>query len=78
METVKVSFEELKAAISELEARGKPGYKISVSVEDRKLIISAMDRGDNILEAILYDDSSLGAQFRMTHRLMFMKDKKGL
>jgi hypothetical protein len=75
---VKVDLEELKAAIGEMEARGKPGTKIGVEIKDRRLILSCDDRGDNGLEAVLYDGTTLGAQFRMTHRLMFMKDKKSL
>lgn len=72
---IKVDFEELKAAISELEARGK-SEQIGVKIIDRQLRITCEDRNDNMMEAILYDNNSLGAQFRMTHRLMYMKDKK--
>lgn len=75
---IKVDLDELKAAISELEARGKPGSRIDVQVDDRKLLLSCTDRNDNTVQAILYNDRTLGAEFKLTERLMFMKDKKRL
>jgi len=73
---LKLNLEELKAALAELEARGNPGEPINIVIEDHKVILSCNDRTQNIMEAILYDNATLGAQFRMTNRLMFMKDKK--
>ena len=75
MNEIKISLEELKAAIGEMEARGK-GDKISVKIADRKLSLSCIDRSDNQIEAVMYDNCNLGAEFRMTHRLMYMKEKK--
>ena len=75
MSEVRLDLEEFKAALNELEARGKPGSKIVVKIEDRKLIMSCVDRNDNILEAIIYSNGNLCAQFRHTERLMFMKKK---
>lgn len=75
---IKVDLDELKAAISELEARSKPGSRIDVQVDDRKLLLSCSDRNDNTVQAILYNDRALGAEFKLTERLMFMKDKKRL
>ena len=73
---VKVSLEELKAAIAELEARGKDEF-INIEIEDnRNAIFSCSDPGDNIMEAILYHDRNMTAGFKYTSRLMFMKDKK--
>lgn len=75
MSKVKIDLSELKAAIAEIEARTNDMH-ISVEVEDKKVKLTASDRTDNAVEAILYEDGSLGAQFRCTERLMYMKDKK--
>jgi hypothetical protein len=75
MSKVKISLDELKAAISEIEGRTQE-LTIDVEINDRQLKISASDRSENIVEAVLYDGGNLGAQFRCTERLMFMKDKK--
>lgn len=72
---MKVKLEELKAALAELEARGKGDFVI-LEISDNRLNISCQDRYENLLEAIVYNDRALGAQFRMTHRLMYMEDKK--
>lgn len=71
---VRVDIAELKAAIAEIESRSND-LKVTVEIDDRKVKISAADRGDNMLVAILYEDSALGAQFSCTERLMFMKKK---
>jgi hypothetical protein len=72
---VRVQLDELKAALAEIEGRTND-LKVTIEFDDRKLRISAADRGENIVEAVLYEDGNLGAQFRCTERLMFMKDKK--
>jgi hypothetical protein len=77
MQKVKVHLDELEAAIAELKARSMDKEKIEVTVDGRQVRLSCMDRNDNYMEAILYDDGNLGAEFRMTHRLKFMNDKKG-
>ncbi len=71
---VKVQLEELKAAVAEIEARTKD-LKVTVEFEDRRVKISAADRNDNMVEVVLFEDGNLGAQFRCTERLMFMKKK---
>lgn len=73
---VRINLEELKAAIGELEARTKED-KVTLEIEDgRNLIVSCVDRYENGLEVKLYQDTSLGAQFKYTERLMHMKEKK--
>ena len=74
---VKISLEELKAAISEIEGRTND-LMVIVELGDRKLKISAVDRGSNTVEATLYEDGTLGAHFSCVERLMYMKDKKRL
>lgn len=71
---VRVDLSELKAAIAEIEARSND-VKVTIDLDDRKVKISASDRGDNMLVATLYEDANLGAQFSCTERLMFMKKK---
>ena len=77
MERISVELSELKAAIAEIESRSND-VRVTIEVQDRKVKISASDRGSNIMEAILFEDGTMGAQFRCTERLMFMKDKKRL
>lgn len=72
---MKVKLEELESAIAELKARTNDS-KFIIEIRDNKLLISCEDTGKNMIEATLYHDGTLGAQFQMTHRLMFMKDKK--
>ena len=74
---MKVKLEELKASLAEMEARGKSDV-VQIEIIDNRLYVTSEDRNDNKLEAILYHEGTLGAHFRMTHRLMFMKDKKGV
>ena len=76
MSEAKINLTELRAALKELEARTRDEY-IKISVSERKVKLTCTDAQDNGLEAILYEDGKLGAQFRMTHRLMFMRNKKG-
>lgn len=71
---VKVDLEELKKAVGKLEAMGKPGEKITVKIDTRKLSLSCNDRSDNGMEAVLYDNGNLGAEFKLTQRLMYMKE----
>ena len=75
MSTLKISLDELKAAIGEIEGRSQDLH-ITMNITDRQLKLSATDRSDNVIEVILYDGCNLGAQFRCTERLMFMKEKK--
>ena len=72
---VKVDFEELKAAVGEIEARSKD-MKVAVSVGDRKVTLTATDRNDNLITITLYDDRTLGAQINVTQRLMFLKGEE--
>ena len=76
MQEVKIDFEELKAAIVELEARGKTGQKINIKIENRRLYMSCTDKKENTIEAIMYSDGNLGAEFKMTERLMYMKGRR--
>lgn len=75
MSKLRIQLDELKAALAEIEGRTND-LKVTLEFDDRQLRISASDRTDNIVEAVLYEDGNLGAQFRCTERLMFMKDKK--
>lgn len=75
MNKVKVNFEELKSALKEIEARSGD-VQVHMEIIDRKLIITATDRSENVITAKLYDDNKMGAEFIETQRLMFMKDKK--
>lgn len=75
MSKVKIDLNELRAAISEIESRTND-VQISIEVEDRRVKLTASDRMENLVEAILYEEGNLGAQFRCTERLMYMKDKK--
>lgn len=75
MSQVRINLEELKAALAEIEARSKD-VKVTIQIDERKLKITATDRSDNLMDAIIYEDGNLGAQFRCTERLMFMKEKK--
>lgn len=72
---VRVEIAELKAAIAEIEARSND-VRVTIETDDRKVRITASDKGDNIIVATLYEDGSLGAQFSCTERLMFMKHRK--
>ena len=74
---MKIKLEELKAALAEIGARGK-GESVFVEIIDNRFHVSSEDRDNNKIEAIIYKEGALGAHFRMTHRLMFMKDKKRL
>lgn len=74
---VKISLEELKAAIAEIEGRTND-LMVTVELGDRKFKISATDKGSNTVEATLYEDGTLGAHFSCVERLMFMKNKKRL
>jgi hypothetical protein len=74
MDKVRVDLAELKQAIAEIEGRTND-LRVTIEVQDRQVKLSASDRGDNLVEAVLYDDGKLGAQFRCTERLMFMKKK---
>lgn len=73
---IKVDVDELKAAILEIESRSKQGSRINVQVFDRKLHLSSTDNYDNTIEAIIYDERALGAEFRLTERLMYMKGRQ--
>jgi len=75
MGKIRIEIAELKQAIAEIESRTND-LKVSIEVDDRTVKISAADRGDNMVEAVLYEDGKLGAQFRCTERLMFMKKKQ--
>lgn len=72
---MKFKLEELKAALAELEARSKVVF-IEMEFEQSRLIISCDDQNKDRLEVVLYHNSNLGAQFKMTHRLMYMENKK--
>lgn len=74
---MKFKLDELKAAIAELESRSDVQF-LNIGLDGTKLTLSCEDRTSNILQATLYHDCNLGAQFSMTHRLMYMKDKKRL
>lgn len=76
MSEIKVEFEEIEAAIAEMKARSQAGSKLKVRVEGTKLIIRCFDRDDNQMEAVLYNDSTIGPELKLTHRLMFLKDKQ--
>jgi hypothetical protein len=71
---VRISIQELKQALAEIESRSNDLH-ISVEIDSRTAKLSASDRSDNMVEAVLYEDGSLGAQFRCTERLMYMKKK---
>jgi len=77
MPKVRVQLEELRAAISEIECHTKD-LQVTIEFDDNKIKITAADRNDNTVEAVLYEDGNLGAQFRHTERLMYMKEKKRL
>ncbi|MDX1472490.1 MAG: hypothetical protein R3213_13410 [Flavobacteriaceae bacterium] len=77
MHKIKVSIEELEAALGELKARSKGDF-VDVDIDGRNLKLSAVDRSDNVMEAILNNDNKMSAQFRYTERLMYMKEKKRL
>ena len=77
MSKIRIEISELKQAIAEIEARTND-LKVSIELDDRQVRISAADRSDNMVEAVLYEDGKLGAQFRCTERLMYMKNKKSL
>jgi len=72
---MKVKIEELSAALAEIKARGKSDM-VDIEIVDNRLCVSGQDLSENKLEAILYNEGLLGAHFRMTRRLMFMKDKE--
>lgn len=74
MDRIKVDLAELKMAIQEIERRSND-LTVTIESGDRKVKISAADKSDNIIVAILHEDKSLGAQFTCTERLMFMKNK---
>lgn len=75
MSKLRIQLDELKAALAEIEGRTND-LKVTIEFSERQIRISATDRTDNIVEAVLYEDGNLGAQFRCTERLMYMKDKK--
>lgn len=77
MSKIRIQLEELKAAIAEIEGRTSDIH-INIDIDGRTVRISASDRNDNIVEAVLYEEGNLSAQFRCTERLMYMKDKKRL
>lgn len=76
MSRIKVSREELLAALNELGARASRSDFVTVEVLDRKLVLTDTDDYDNIIEAILFEDQNLQAQFRHSERLLYMKNKK--
>lgn len=71
---VKVDLKEFKEALAQLELRSNDTHVV-VSIEDRNLIVSAEDTSRNIMEVVLYSDSTMCAQFKHTERLMYMKKK---
>ena len=75
MASVRIEIAELKAAIAEIESRSND-LRVSLEIQDKKVKISATDKGDNLLGAVLYEDGALGAQFSCTERLMYMKKKQ--
>ncbi|HBI00629.1 MAG TPA: hypothetical protein DDY18_03290 [Flavobacterium sp.] len=74
MDRVKIDLAELKLAIQEIEKRTND-LSVTVEVGDRKVKISATDKAENYIVAIMHEDKSLGAQFTCTERLAFMKNK---
>jgi hypothetical protein len=75
MSRINIQLDELKAAIAEIEGRTND-LKVILEVEDNKLKFVAIDRYDNPMEIVLFQDGNMNAQFRYTERLMHMKDKK--
>lgn len=78
MSKLNISIEDLEQAIQEIKARSDDMNVTIDIVDGRKLSITASDNGKNMLTALLYSDSTMEAEFRMTQRLRFMKDKKRL
>lgn len=74
MDKVRVDLAELKQAIAEIESRTND-VRITIEIQNKTVKFSSADKQDNMLEAVLYDEANLGAQFRCTERLMFMKKK---
>ncbi len=74
MSKVRVDLQELKQAIAEIEARTND-TRVTIESLDHKVQISASDRNDNMVDVVLYEDGALGASFRCTERLMYMKKK---
>ena len=74
MNDIRVDLQELKAAVGEIEARSKDN-KVTIKIEERKLVLTATDRSDNGITITLFTDSNLGAQISVTKRLMFLKDE---
>lgn len=76
---IKIDTEELVTALNEIRVRSAKSDSVIIEiVGERKLIISCEDNYNNMMEAILTADGKLGAQFRYTERLMYMKKKGSL
>lgn len=75
MKKLKIDLKELKAALAELEIRSKDAYVV-ISLDDRTVSLTATDSSNNMMEAIIFSDSTMCAQFKYTERLMYMKNNK--
>lgn len=76
MNKVKVNIKDLEAALKTLTARATNTDKIEIAVDDRTVTLSCFDNYDNLMEAVLFNDSTMEAKFKYTERLMWMKENK--
>lgn len=76
MAKIKVSREELQNALNEISSRSTRSDFVNIEISETNLRLSDTDDYNNIIEAILFRDKNLEAQFRYSERLMFMKNKK--
>lgn len=63
---IKVSLDELESAVKYISKNANPGFKVRVSIEDRRLYLLSFDNNDNSIEIILFDDGNLMAKVRET------------